>query len=526
MRIAVAVAIAPWLLVVGTRPAAAAGVEERIAVIAGCNVGDPADEPLLWAEHDAERFRTVLIELAAVRADRAILVRGGGPERILRALREARGRAAELNAAGRRVTLLFYYSGHGDETSLHTAGGNLALAELRQAIADIPAALRVVILDACRMGQRAKGITRGPGFALAVAPDPPRGTIELRASAGGEAAQESHELRGSVFTHYLVSGLRGDADADRDGQVTLSELYAHTYRRTLLRTSSGPALQHAALAVNLRGIGEVVLSYPGQTGAYLEVPGRADHYLVFASRTATVMGELSGGRPARLALPRGEYLVVRRAGRHTAVASVDLTWGGGKAIEDRDFRPVSREELAARGGHLALRPRRLEPQVGLEVAPGGAEAVALRAGARLSYTRGALVAGVGLAYVGGGLATTGFVGDQQALTGGPDVGVRIFLGLLALEALVGVEARLVWQDLERRDAARAAAAGLATAEARRYGAVGPRGTLRLGVPLGRGLVVTLEGSTAGLVRREDDGGARPLGWHPVVGTSVGLGRAF
>jgi hypothetical protein len=45
------------------------------------------------------------------------------------------------------------------------------------------------------------------------APDESRGTVELRASSLGEAAQESAELSGAVFTHFLISGLRGGADA-------------------------------------------------------------------------------------------------------------------------------------------------------------------------------------------------------------------------------------------------------------------------------------------------------------------------
>ena len=119
----------------------------------------------------------------------------------------------------------------------------LSLADLRREIASVPADLHVSILDACRGGGgRAKGVHRGPSFALAVAPDAPRGTVELRASSLGEAAQESEELAGAVFTHYVISGLRGGADTDGDGRVTLAELYSYTYRQTMLRTGTGVAL--------------------------------------------------------------------------------------------------------------------------------------------------------------------------------------------------------------------------------------------------------------------------------------------
>jgi uncharacterized caspase-like protein len=234
-------ALALLALVSATARAAAPASQEVIAVIVGANVGGYDDEPLRFAESDARRFRDLLIELGEVRAARALLVIGGGPNQIVQALTEARGRAAELASTGRRVTLLFYYSGHGDDEALHLPAGVLPLATLRQAIASVPADLRVSILDACRTGGRAKGVTRGPAFALTAAPDEPRGTVELRASSVGEAAQESEELAGAIFTHFLISGLRGGADVDGDGRVTLAELYSYTYRRTLLRTGSAPA---------------------------------------------------------------------------------------------------------------------------------------------------------------------------------------------------------------------------------------------------------------------------------------------
>jgi len=94
--------------------AAIAVPEERLAVIAGANIGGPEDDPLRYAEADARRFRDVLVELGQIRPDRAILSIGGSPEQIRQALIEARGRAAEIQRSGSRVALFFYYSGHGD----------------------------------------------------------------------------------------------------------------------------------------------------------------------------------------------------------------------------------------------------------------------------------------------------------------------------------------------------------------------------------------------------------------------------
>src|SRR5579863_5788285 len=119
-----------FMLVAAAR--AWAAPDHRIAVVVGANFGAPDDEPLRYAEADARRMRDLLVQLGEVRPERALLVLGGGPAQLMGALNEARGRAAELSGAGQDVTLVFYFSGHGDEDSLHLPRGNLPLADLRR----------------------------------------------------------------------------------------------------------------------------------------------------------------------------------------------------------------------------------------------------------------------------------------------------------------------------------------------------------------------------------------------------------
>jgi uncharacterized caspase-like protein len=47
--------------------------------------------------------------------------------------------------------------------------------------------------------------------------------ILIRSASDGEAAQESKELGGGSFTHYLLTGLRGAADFDH--RISLDEAY-------------------------------------------------------------------------------------------------------------------------------------------------------------------------------------------------------------------------------------------------------------------------------------------------------------
>jgi hypothetical protein len=514
-----------FLALAGT--AGAGSSREVVAVLVGANVGGADEEPLRFAASDAGRVRDLLTEIGDVGAGAVLEASGDGPDAVLAALRKARQQASQLASPGRKVTFIFYYSGHGDDDALHLAKGNLALRDLRAAIADVPADLRLTILDACRTSGRAKGVSRGPAFDLEVAPDSPRGNVELRASAVGEAAQESDALGGAVFTHFIVSGLRGAADADSDGRVTLGELYAYAYKETLVRTASAAVLQHPSVLMNLAGAGEVILTSPGGAKAFLEVPRGPERYIVFARPSDTAMGELSGEGSGRLALPAGKFLVVRRAPGETSVASVDLSWGGTKRLAQGDFRRIAREELARRGGHIELRPMRLEARLGGELSPGASDALAVRVGGAFVYSASVLELELEAAYVGGPFSSSAFDGGVRSVAGGPNLGVRILSDRLTLVGFAGAEVRYSWEHLARVDAARANAAGFPSAGSKQFASAGPRVGARATLALGGDWSASFTGSFTALLRREAEGDGDPqTALHPVVGATFAVGYAF
>jgi uncharacterized caspase-like protein len=60
------------------------------------------------------------------------------------------------------------------------------------------------------------------------------GAEVITASDGLQLAQESQELGNGVFTKAVLEGLRdGDADSDKNGQITISELSVFVQKRVL-----------------------------------------------------------------------------------------------------------------------------------------------------------------------------------------------------------------------------------------------------------------------------------------------------
>ena len=83
-----------------------------------------------------------------------------------------------------------------------------------------------------------------------------QGYAFLTSSSENEAAQESERLRGSFFTHALLTGLRGAADVSGDGKVTLNEAYQFAFNETLVQTTPTQAgAQHPAYDIKMAGTG-------------------------------------------------------------------------------------------------------------------------------------------------------------------------------------------------------------------------------------------------------------------------------
>lgn len=298
---------------------------ERFALIVGNNQGQAGEIDLRYAQSDARKVHSALVEIGGFAPYNMVLLEGADAEVFRRALIDLNDRLRALRGrSGSQVVLFVYYSGHADAQDLHLGDSRFALTELSQLVRGSAADFRLLVLDACRSG----ALTRPKGGRQTAPFDIPRpmglsgeGLAFLTASADHELAQESDEVRGSFFTHAFVSGLLGSADRDRDGNVVLDEAYQYAYDNTLRASSrSASGLQHPTFFYDLRGQGQLVLTRPfapGQRRGVLEVP-RGASYLVFrGGADGQVTAEVSSDDVVRrLSLAPGEYFVRGRTATH------------------------------------------------------------------------------------------------------------------------------------------------------------------------------------------------------------------
>jgi uncharacterized caspase-like protein len=97
-------------------------------------------------------------------------------------------------------------------------------------LAQLPSKNVTVVIDACFSGSYQKGMLLTGASPLATrvrsASVDPR--IMLFASAGPDEVSSWYPEKGhSLFTYYLLRGLQGDADRNKDGQLTKGELDAY-----------------------------------------------------------------------------------------------------------------------------------------------------------------------------------------------------------------------------------------------------------------------------------------------------------
>lgn len=331
----------------------------RYVVAVSANYGGQGRPVLRYAESDAKSFAKVLGEMGGVQAGNVILVKEPGVAALQKQLDGLDAKIAQgKNAAGRNE-VLFYYSGHADEKGLRLGNEVYAWKELRKRIDAMKADVKIAVIDACGSGAitRLKGGVAVPAFMVDQSSDM-KGYAFITSSTQDESSQESDKLRGSFFTHSLVSGLRGAGDLSGDGKVTLSEAYQFAFNETLQRTEKtmGGA-QHPSRDMNLAGTGDVVMTDLRSTSAGLELDEDVDGRLFIRDANGELVAELykKAGRAMSLGFPAGKYTVRLERPAEFSEAAVTLQNNRREKLSHKQFAAVSAEQTTLRGEIGGLR---------------------------------------------------------------------------------------------------------------------------------------------------------------------------
>jgi hypothetical protein len=224
------------------------------AVVIGIN-DYPRLPRLKYAVNDAEAFYRLLVEENRIPAENVILLTNERANLVN--LRSTLGTRIK-NAARESDMVIIFFAGHGaterdasspdgdglekyllpfdtDPADLYTTA--MPMVEVGRIFNRIRSERLVFIADACYSGGsggRTISVADmraniGDGFLERVVGG--RGKVIITASAANEVSVEKDELQHGVFTYYLLEGLRGKADLDRDSMITVDEAYRYVYEQ-------------------------------------------------------------------------------------------------------------------------------------------------------------------------------------------------------------------------------------------------------------------------------------------------------
>ncbi|MEM6931732.1 MAG: caspase family protein, partial [Myxococcota bacterium] len=319
----------------------------RFGLFVGNNHGSTGDAPLVFAESDATKMRDLFVRYGGIPPKNALLVKGATARGLRTEVERLTLKILEHVSDDERVTLMAYYSGHGDDASLHLGTTKLLHEDLREMIEQTGAQVRIIMVDACQSGAlvRRKGGQRGPPMAFA-APvvESMQGTAILTSSAASELSQESSQIGGGFFTHYLHTALSGGADLDRDGIVSLSETYSWVYAETAFRTRDAPETQTPHGDFDLSGAGDVVLTRLEAATARIAFLGDLEGaYSVWDASRRRYVAEVDGEHPLTLAVSPGSFYAHKRMPGYVEEARVEVRRGETRSVLAEDFTVVSYE---------------------------------------------------------------------------------------------------------------------------------------------------------------------------------------
>lgn len=162
-------------------------------------------------------------------------------ENILRAMRQLFLKADENDV------VMLYFSGHGLEGSFIPVdydgfNNKVRHDEIKAIFEESKAKHKVCLADACFSGSlfamKSTNIDASLENYYKNFENTKGGLALLMSSKSEEYSLEDHGLRSGIFSHYMIKGLKGEADLDKNKIITIKELFDFTYKNVKQYTAS------------------------------------------------------------------------------------------------------------------------------------------------------------------------------------------------------------------------------------------------------------------------------------------------
>ena len=209
----------------------------------------PKIRELKYAVNDARTFYDHLVKHNDIPSENVILLLN--QDATLIKIKSTLGTILK-SKAGKDDMVIIFYAGHGaTERDAYSPDGDglekyllpfdadlkdlyataLPMGELSRIFSRIRSERLIFIADACYSGASGGRSISMTGMRASISEAfinriaGGKGRVIITASKANEVSAEKDELQHGVFTYFLLEGLRGKADINKDGLVTVDEAY-------------------------------------------------------------------------------------------------------------------------------------------------------------------------------------------------------------------------------------------------------------------------------------------------------------
>ncbi|HWQ87155.1 caspase family protein [Brevundimonas sp.] len=211
------------------RQASVQGGARVFAVMVGVSDYGGAQSPLDFTDEDARKLAETLRTDGSLNDASVVLTNA---EATVAGVRRAFARVAA--EAGPEDTFLFFFSGHGDQSEAQISGlepdgksesivlrdGEISDSDMAGLFGSLRTRLSLLVLDSCFSGGFARNVVDRPGvMGLFSSEEDLTSAVADKFQAGG------------YLSHFLRTGMGGEADGDGDRLVTAGELTTYLRRQ-------------------------------------------------------------------------------------------------------------------------------------------------------------------------------------------------------------------------------------------------------------------------------------------------------
>ena len=203
--------------------------------------------PATYAYNDAEVFREYLADTLGYKKSKIkIATNSKATQAELTKLLGPNGWIAR-NVKANKSDVVVYFSGHGiPDTKTKKTGLlpfdvdpnysiGLTLKDLYKTLGELNAKSVTVFLDTCFSGQgREKQTLLADSRGIQIVPkerEVPGNVTVLSAATAGQISGPIKAKEHGLFTYYVLKGMGGDADSNKDKKLTMSELGKYVYSK-------------------------------------------------------------------------------------------------------------------------------------------------------------------------------------------------------------------------------------------------------------------------------------------------------